>query len=163
MIDTKCDMVCRHTVITAKPANTAGCIKNTPLTTWVTYFRCMLRFFLSITIHTSWEILFMTSKNYQFPREARRFLRIHSAFSSLLLRYYIKVLFGVKRLINWKMFEITSFIRRRLLKLTWGGHHLWIKNVFSTGIKILNLNLEVQDALILTYLHLLLPSRKAGH
>ena len=50
-----------------------------------------------------------------------------------------------------------------LLKLTLGGHHLWIKNVFSTGIKILNLNFKVQDALILTYLHLLLLSRKAGH
>ena len=76
MIDTKCDMVCRHIVITAKPANTAGCIKNTPLTTWMTYFRCMLRFFLFVTIHTSWEILFKTSKKYQYAREARRFLRI---------------------------------------------------------------------------------------
>ena len=66
MIDTKCDMVCRHIVITAKPENTAGCIKNTPLTPWMTYFRCMLRFFLFITIHTSWEILFKTSKNKAF-------------------------------------------------------------------------------------------------
>ena len=48
----------------------------TPLTTWVTCFRCILRFFLSILIHTTWEIMFQTCKKYQFPKEARRFLWI---------------------------------------------------------------------------------------
>ena len=61
---------------TVKHAKSAGCIKSMPLTTWVTCFRCTLQFFLSITIHISWEIVFKTSNKYQFPREARRFLRI---------------------------------------------------------------------------------------
>ena len=76
MIDTKCVIVCRLIVIIVKHAKSAGCIKSMPLTTWVTCFRCTLQFFPSITIHISWEIVFKTSNKYQFPREARRFLRI---------------------------------------------------------------------------------------
>ena len=76
MIDTKCVIVCRLIVIIVKHAKSAGCIKSMPLTTWVTCFRCILRFFPSITIHISWEMVFKTSNKYQFPREARRFLRI---------------------------------------------------------------------------------------
>ena len=54
---------------TVKHAKSAGCIKSMPLTTWVTCFRCILRFCPSITIHISLEIVFKTSNKYQFPRE----------------------------------------------------------------------------------------------
>ena len=51
-------------------------IKNTSLKTWVTCLRYISRFFPSIITHKSWEIKSKTCKNYKFPREAQRFLRI---------------------------------------------------------------------------------------
>ena len=72
-------------------------IKYTPLTTWVTCFRCVLRFFLSIITQKSWEIMSKICRKYQFPREARWL-----PSDTLFLRYYIKVLFcQVVKMMSW--------------------------------------------------------------
>ena len=51
-------------------------IKYMPLKTWVLQVWIAILRFLSIITQKSWEIMSKICRKYQFPREARRFLRI---------------------------------------------------------------------------------------